>query len=701
MITLLEDKRAQLLSRAKQGDEYVPWNQHKGKNRYERRLHSKVASSVKQFNNMDMNKFFKDDIVDVIVEVKGETDTYNVRMSFYGTLDELHNFLSQGKELDRKIIMKSLSRAFSRDDVYIRCDCPDFCLYPDTNIKLLSGESISVKEMCNRFNNGEKLWVYSTDDNGDFVPGEVENVWITKYTKTFIEVTLDNNEKILTTPNHLYRLRDGSYKEADKLSINDSLMPLYFSYHNGYECVKKNSEIYPTIFESVYKKVANLLLKEDFEKAKQRTGENHTAIHHSNFNKLDNRPENLKIMGKDEHFNYHSTHVKESGVLNKWLKAGKEYWSKQESRDKQAKVMSKVISNYYANRTPEEIERDSKNRSETSKNAWKKGCFNTEKFKLACKKRGEFLHTPEIEVKSANGYRNYVNNLSEEEFQIRFNSEKQSKIAKEAWAKGCYNTEKFKVARKNAFQYERTEQTERKRNITKIGNVIQKIINDGKIPSPDTYEEYKTNGYPNFTKVFSNWDDVSGYYGLNHKVKSIKTIILDNEVPVYDIQVKDYNNFLVDAGVILHNCYRHAYWATKNNIIIGDPETRPSDETNPNDTKGPGCKHVTLALSDSSWLIRVASVILNYVHYMEDHQERMYQKFIYPAIYQEPWSDESQLDITDIDGTDELESDEDTIRSSNERARERGRFKQGNEYRFRKELNKDGEQQSFDLDSLG
>ena len=34
---LLEDKRAQLLSKQKQGRNYVPWNQHKGKNRYQRK----------------------------------------------------------------------------------------------------------------------------------------------------------------------------------------------------------------------------------------------------------------------------------------------------------------------------------------------------------------------------------------------------------------------------------------------------------------------------------------------------------------------------------------------------------------------------------------------------------------------------------------------------------------------------------------
>ena len=125
--TLLEDKRSQLLSRSKTGDAYSVWNQFRGKNRYQRRLYSRLASSVKNFNSIDMNKLFKDDIIDVDIDVKGETDVYVVRISFAGFLDELHNFLNrQDQQLDRKIISKALVKAFNADDVYINCTCPDF-----------------------------------------------------------------------------------------------------------------------------------------------------------------------------------------------------------------------------------------------------------------------------------------------------------------------------------------------------------------------------------------------------------------------------------------------------------------------------------------------------------------------------------------------------------------------------------------------
>ncbi len=124
---LLEDKRSQLLSRAKTGDEYAKWNQFRGKNRYQRRLYSRLASSVKNFNSIDMNKLFKDDILDVDIDVKGETDIYVVRVSFAGFLDELHNFLNNnGNVFDRKIVVKALTRAFNSGEVYFNCTCADF-----------------------------------------------------------------------------------------------------------------------------------------------------------------------------------------------------------------------------------------------------------------------------------------------------------------------------------------------------------------------------------------------------------------------------------------------------------------------------------------------------------------------------------------------------------------------------------------------
>lgn len=107
-------------------------------------------------------------------------------------------------------------------------------------------------------------------------------------------------------------LRDGSYLEADKLEIGQSLMPLYFinneKFAKGYEQVKLNSHKEP-YYESVYKVVANTILKNEIDEAQLRSGEDIISIHHKDFNKLNNYPSNLFPMGHKEHIKYHADFI--------------------------------------------------------------------------------------------------------------------------------------------------------------------------------------------------------------------------------------------------------------------------------------------------------------------------------------------------------------------------------------------------------
>ncbi len=121
--------------------------------------------------------------------------------------------------------------------------------------------------------------------------------------------------------------------------------------------------------------------------------------------------------------------------------------------------------------------------------------------------------------------------------------------------------------------------------------------------------------------------------------------------------------------------YRYSYFATRNQITSIDPENRPSDITNPDDSLGSGCKHVLLVLSNNSWLRKVASVIHNYILYMEKHYFSMYTKFIYPAVYGKEYEEPVQQNMFD---TDTLDSDSDLLDKSNEYGRTRTQFKKGN-----------------------
>ena len=88
------------------------------------------------------------------------------------------------------------------------------------------------------------------------------------------------------------------------------------------------------------------------------------------------------------------------------------------------------------------------------------------------------------------------------------------------------------------------------------------------------------------------------------------------------------------------------------------------------DNKGAACKHVLLVLSNNTWLIKVASVITNYINYMQKNMPDLYSKVIYPAIFEKeynPMSEYNMEDEIELERADEepLDSDEDTIDISN------------------------------------
>ena len=378
---LFEKKRSELLQKGRQGANYK--DQSKGRNRFERKRLSRVATTVAQYNRIDMNTFFKKDELIVNVPVQGETNNYLVTIKFSGVLAKVRELLKNGGKFEFRIIANALTQVFNTGDIKIHCTC----LHPDTKINLLDGTIPTVKELKERFDNGEELWVYSTDENGDFKPGKVSNVFITKKTTKFIRVYLDNDKYIDTTPDHLYLKRDGNYIEVQDLQVGDSLMP-------------------------------------------------------------------------------------------------------------------------------------------------------------------------------------------------------------------------------------------------------------------------------------------------KHSVVKIEYITLEEPVEVYDITVNKYSNFLVDSSVILHNCedfrYRFGYWLTRNNDDAGPYENRPSDKTNPHDTLGSGCKHILLVLSNMNWLMKVASVINNYIHYAETKMPRNYNDYIFPALY--GYTQTSLFRNT----SKGLGTSQQTLNRANKMGKTRGQYKTGN-----------------------
>ena len=124
--------------------------------------------------------------------------------------------------------------------------------------------------------------------------------------------------------------------------------------------------------------------------------------------------------------------------------------------------------------------------------------------------------------------------------------------------------------------------------------------------------------------------------------------------------------------------YRFAHWNILKNVSVDDSAHDPGPGkgiANPNDDKGRGCKHMLLVLANGDWMMKVASVINNYCHFLSEKKPEAFLKLVFPKLYGVPADEAEQNDI--VADQEELETGKDLIDIINEYGRNRGKFKKG------------------------
>lgn len=124
--------------------------------------------------------------------------------------------------------------------------------------------------------------------------------------------------------------------------------------------------------------------------------------------------------------------------------------------------------------------------------------------------------------------------------------------------------------------------------------------------------------------------------------------------------------------------YRFAHWNILKNVSVDDSSKDPGPGrgiVNPNDDKGRGCKHMLLVLANGDWMMKVASVINNYCHFLSEKKPEAFLKLVFPKLYGVPADEAEQNDI--VADQEELETGKDLIDIINEYGRNRGKFKKG------------------------
>lgn len=235
------------------------------------------------------------------------------------------------------------------------------CFTGDTQLQLPDGRMLSILELmieCKYKTN----WVYSFNESTQKIePKRIKKVFQSKLVSDLVQITLDNGQVIKCTPDHLFMLRDGSYKEAKNLTSSESLMPLY----------TKIADKGPEGYRMYYEPMENCWHYEHRQFCEDAILNTSThVIHHKNYNKLNNIPSNLQCMTRSAHQRLHNNNThnydKTSSSLRQWhseIKGSSTY----EARS--SKISTSVRSYYRHKYSIEEFPVDIENQRIESINA--------------------------------------------------------------------------------------------------------------------------------------------------------------------------------------------------------------------------------------------------------------------------------------------------------------------------------------------
>ncbi len=434
------------------------------------------------------------------------------------------------------------------------------CFFGDTKVALVDGRNVTFKELINEERAGKKNYCYTIGRDGKIEIREIKNPRITKQAAEVIKVVLDNNEEIICTPDHKFMLKDGGYKMAKDLTPDDSLMPLYRKYSEiGRRITIKGYEM---VFDSRSNKwIFTHLLSDRFNlKSGASPKEIGDTIHHKDFNKLNNNPDNLVRMGNREHLLYHTKilemtlHSKETKEksrkahqlkkyrekirkimttpeMRKMLsQRGKKQWENDEYKNY---MTQKFLEFYYSH-----LDYRTKNTqilNLAQKNYWSK---KENRLKQSGRVEKYFIDHPEA--------KEYLLKKAKIEWSDKNLLNWRRQKTKEQWTKD------FRETRKIA--YNRTY-LDRSLSFARMvyeshGDLVLYDDERNVLPKRDNNLLRLTT----LTSRFFGNDQgalLEAVKNYNHKIKRIEKV--KEKIDVYDIEVPHIHNFALACGIFVHN----------------------------------------------------------------------------------------------------------------------------------------------------
>jgi len=391
------------------------------------------------------------------------------------------------------------------------------CFTKDTKVKLTDGRNLSFEELLREHEQKKKNYTFTVNTLGLISIAEIKNPRLTRRNAELVVVTLDNGEEIKCTPNHLFMMKDGLYREAQTLRPGESLMPIYQKLSTQKDRINRNG--YALIYQT--EKDAwvpvhhladnyNLTAKKYYKSAGR-------VRHHIDFNKLNNNPDNIVRIGWGEHWKIHYQHA-----------------SNQHKNPDYRKKIAEGRQKFWAN--PLNRKRNGDRFRALNLKNWQDPVYR--------EKMRRFLS--EVNKK-------YIKNHPEKRTEL---SVRATRTLKRLWQDPYY---------RNLF-HEKIVSANKKRITNNTGKIkflkiCKKTLESNHVLNKKNYEEQRNKlySYPAATtwetgvkKYFEDTPElVTQELNKNHKVVKVKK--LDYREDVYDLTIEKSHNFALAAGVFVHN----------------------------------------------------------------------------------------------------------------------------------------------------
>ncbi|OGX07213.1 MAG: DNA gyrase subunit B, partial [Omnitrophica WOR_2 bacterium GWA2_47_8] len=447
----------------------------------------------------------------------------------------------------------------SKSEVYlVEGDSAGGCFSGDTKLALADGRSLSFIELIEEQKEGKEHFCYTMLGNGSIGIQKILHPRQTKKSATVIKVTLDNKEEIVCTPDHLFMMRDGTYKKASELSTYDSLMPL--SRQTSRIGKRITIEGYEMVFDPLKSRwIFTHLLADDYNlKDGAYTEFAGSHRHHKDFNKGNNNPTNICRLTKEEHIALHSLlaekNLRRKDVLEKLAALKKTPEFRKRMREKMLEIREELSkrakqqwedNEYKAYMVRKFLEFYSNNEKYRESSLQKltdaQRLYWSEKSnrkKQAERVKSFFIEQPEQKLALS------------QKAQLQWESaglrEWRKQKTSEQW------TPEFRKKRKAAYDRTYFEST-----IKVLREVYEKRHAIDKEEFEKLRKEKRSKNvllYPTFLECFYGNDEAQLEQAVahyNHKISSIENI--GQQMDVYDIEVPGTHNFALASGIFVHN----------------------------------------------------------------------------------------------------------------------------------------------------